>query len=325
MSTELAHTAEHAFVGSLQKLLGMTLSVRKVEHRKKDSIVIIDSNSLNLDFELIARAQYDVNHLIANGRRVFTYVCSSLSSAKDKFPSIRVNQSRLKAEESVRVVEIERHDIAACIKEHAKDMSECGLFLVTNVSKRSKEYQINFVVGVEAREMALDLSSRIFQISRDLGANLNTIESTIKKLKSEKETYFENLKFLTREKLLGLIPKTIDSSHNISLITGNFTCLLDSEIESYVSQKINRNNTIVIIANKLRSSENDLARIVFARSTSIPVDFCQLVRETVPSARGGGRPEFYACSVNHDEVANAIEVITKVIPKRLAESDDHTM
>ncbi len=145
-----------------------------------------------------------------------------------------------------------------------------------------------------------------------------TIESTIKKLKSEKEMFFENLKFLTREKLLILIPKTIDSSHNISLITGNFTCLLDSEIESYVSQKINLNNIIVIIANKLRSSENDLARIVFARSTSIPVDFCQLVRETVPS-------EFYACSVNHDEVANAIEVITKVIPKRLAESDDHTM
>ncbi len=44
---------------------------------------------------------------------------------------------------------------------------------MTNVSKRSKEYQINFVVGVEAREMALDLSSRIIQISRDLGANLD--------------------------------------------------------------------------------------------------------------------------------------------------------
>ncbi len=66
MHTELAHTAEHAFVGSLQKLIGVTLSVRKVEHRDKDSVVFIDANYL--DIELIARAQSEVNLLIVNGR-----------------------------------------------------------------------------------------------------------------------------------------------------------------------------------------------------------------------------------------------------------------
>lgn len=317
MSTELAHTAEHAFVGSLQKLLGMTLSVRKVEHREKDSTVFIASSSL--DRWLIAKAQYEVNLLIMNGRRVFTYTFSSLSNAKDRFPLIRVNQSRLKAGESIRVVEIEGHDVAACIKEHAKDISQCGLFLVTNVSKRGKEYQINFVVNLDARKIALDLSTRIIEISRELGANLKTIERTIKKLKGEKEMYFENLKFLTREKLLGLTPKTINTNRHISIISGNFTCLLDSEIWSYVSQKINCDNVIVIIANKLRSSESDLARIVLARSTSIPIDCGKLLRETVPSAKGGGRPEFYVCSVEHDEVENAIEVLSNVIPKCIAE------
>jgi hypothetical protein len=86
-----------------------------------------------------------------------------------------------------------------------------------------------------------------------------------------------------------------------------------------VSQKINRNNTIVIIANKLRSSENDLARIVFARSSSIPIDCGELLREVLPSAKGGGSPGFYVCIANNNEVAYALEVVTKIISDRLAE------
>ncbi len=48
MHNKLAHTAEHAFVGSLQKILGTTLEVRKVEHREKDSSVIIRLSNLDL-------------------------------------------------------------------------------------------------------------------------------------------------------------------------------------------------------------------------------------------------------------------------------------
>jgi alanyl-tRNA synthetase len=48
MYNKLAHTAEHAFIGSLQKILGSTLSVRKVEHREKDNTVIIKLPQLDL-------------------------------------------------------------------------------------------------------------------------------------------------------------------------------------------------------------------------------------------------------------------------------------
>ena len=256
MHTELAHTAEHAFVGSLQKLIGVTLSVRKVEHRDKDSVVFIDANYL--DIELIARAQSEVNLLIVNGRRVLTYTFSSLKNARERFPLIRANESRLKEDESIRVVEIEGHDVAACRREHAKDMNQCGLFLVTNVSKTNKEYEINFVVDKVARETALKLSLRLTKISSELGANVNTIESTIKKLKKKNEVYLKNLKFLTREKLHTLIPNTMISNNNqVSIVNGIFSGLLDNEISSYAAQKIKCKNTVVIIP-----------------------------------ARGGGRPEF---------------------------------
>ena len=317
MHTELAHTAEHAFVGSLQKLIGVTLSVRKVEHREKDSIVFIDANYL--DSQLIARAQSDVNLLIGNGRRVLTYTFSSFTDAKERFPLIRANESRLRKDESIRVVEIEGHDIAACRREHAKDMTQCGLFLVTNVSKIGKEYEINFVVDREARDTALKLSLKLAKISSELGANENTIESTIKKLKKENKMYLENLKFLTKEKLHTL-PNAPNTSH-IYIINGIFSGLLDKEINSYTSQKIKCKNTIVMIANKSKTYEQDLARIVFARSSSLPFDCVKLFREVVPTARGGGRPEFFTGTINSSEVNNAVARITKVISDYVTDSN----
>jgi alanyl-tRNA synthetase len=310
--TELAHTAEHAFVGSLQKIIGVTLSVRKVEHRDKDSVVFIDANYL--DIELIARAQSEVNLLIVNGRRVLTYTFSSLKNARERFPLIRANESRLKEDESIRVVEIEGHDVAACRREHAKDMNQCGLFLVTNVSKTNKEYEINFVVDKVARETALKLSLRLAKISSELGANVNTIESTIKKLKKKNEVYLKNLKFLTREKLHTLIPNTMIANNNqVSIVNGIFSGLLDNEISSYAAQKIKCKNTVVIIANKSDTCEQDIAKVVFARSSSLTIDCEKLFREVVPAARGGGRPEFFTGTINRSEVDNAITLITKVI------------
>ena len=62
MHNKIAHTAEHALIGSLQKLIGKTLHVRKVEHRQADNSVFITTP--HLDLELIIKAQSEVNSLI---------------------------------------------------------------------------------------------------------------------------------------------------------------------------------------------------------------------------------------------------------------------
>jgi hypothetical protein len=49
MKNKLAHTAEHAFMGSLQKLIGKTLNVRKVEHRDYDNLVVIRTTDVEMD------------------------------------------------------------------------------------------------------------------------------------------------------------------------------------------------------------------------------------------------------------------------------------
>ncbi|MGI0001496.1 MAG: hypothetical protein ACRD42_00265, partial [Nitrososphaeraceae archaeon] len=152
MHNRLAHTAEHAFIGSLQKILGTTLEVRKVEHRERDSSVIVRIS--NLDLQTITDAQREVNSLIQDGRKVKNYSFDTIGDAKKHFPSLRANEVRIEQSKGpIRVIEIEGHDVAACAMNHAGDLHECEFFLITRISRAggAGEYEINFAVQDQAK------------------------------------------------------------------------------------------------------------------------------------------------------------------------------
>jgi hypothetical protein len=106
MQNRLAHTAEHAFIGSLQKLLGKTLNVRKVEHRDYDNIVIIKATDLNMD--IIIKAEHEVNSLITQGRRILIRTFHSLDEARNQIPSLRANENRIVNNQSLFKVDCNR-------------------------------------------------------------------------------------------------------------------------------------------------------------------------------------------------------------------------
>src|ERR671920_8115 len=134
MHNKLAHTAEHAFIGSMQKILGSTLGVRKVEHRENDSRVVI--NLPQLDIQTVIKAEREINSLIYSGRNIKVHCFETLDKAREHFPTLRANEERIKEKRKpIRVIEIEGHDVAACAMDHASDLRECEFFLVTGISK----------------------------------------------------------------------------------------------------------------------------------------------------------------------------------------------
>jgi alanyl-tRNA synthetase len=186
MHNKIAHTAEHAFVGALQQILGITLEVRKVEHREKDSNAFIRLS--NLDLQTVTDAQNKVNSLIQTGREIKTYTFETMDDAKKHFPNLRANEDRIRLRnQPIRVIEIEGYDVAACAMEHASNLSECEFFLVTRVSRigGAGEYEISFAVQNQAKEASIILSQKILKVCQSLGANMNTVESTVKKLNEE--------------------------------------------------------------------------------------------------------------------------------------------
>ena len=314
MHNKLAHTAEHAFIGSLQKILGSTIFVRKVEHRENDSSVIVKLPEL--DLETVLKAQAEVNSLIHGGRRIKTQYFETLSEARGHFPNLRANEERIReTNQPIRMVEIEGHDIAACAMDHASNLRECEFFLVTKTVRigRDEGYEINFVVQNQAKKASMMLSQKLLNICQELGANINTVENTIKKLNWEKKVNALKLRRLTIEYLANIKHDALDGNGKVDLVQSVVSGLDDNEIRNFAGKMISRadRSTIILIVNIPEDNE-DNASVVFARSQSLEHIECNKLfnQYTFLGARGGGKPSFLAGVVSK---GNAHHLMKKLI------------
>ncbi|MFY9964912.1 MAG: hypothetical protein WBL44_01665 [Nitrososphaeraceae archaeon] len=315
-----AHTAEHAFVGALQNLAGQTLSVVKVEHRRKNNTAFIKTVP-KMDLELILQAQENVNQLIKTGRSVMSYTFSSLDEAKKRFPSLRANEERIIEPQQVTVIEIEHHDLAACARDHVTNLTECDFFLVTGVSNRGNITEIDFSVGLQAREVATYALQKLLNICNVTGANINSVENTVKKIKNQNDKLLGDLKNYSRKSLDSLQPYTFDSN-KVTLFHGIFNNLIDSEIRAFADKRIADSNTIVIIANAPNDDGNNIpvseptATIVVAANESLKaIDCNKMVKEIV--GRGGGKPHFATGLIKKNEMADIVSTIIALVKKQL--------
>ena len=310
MDTRAAHTAEHAFIGSLQRILNRTLSVRKVEHKDPYNIAFIRKSEVDLDFEKITTAEKEVNRLILEDRKISHHSFSSLQEAKKVFPALRANETRLENADAITVVEIENHDLSACSMEHVNNLSECIFFLVTNMSMNGSDYEIRFMVGKIAMDEAVRATEKINNICIQIGANYNTVEATIKKLYNEREQYHNRLKKLTNKLLVDIPVRTINDQ-NINLIT---TVLYDMDwrtIQNFAGEKILQSRTIVVLVNMV---DNDMAALIFARSDDLNLDCAKTfeeLRKNENIGSGGGKPNFINAKIIGSKSDKVIEEIVK--------------
>ena len=148
-----------------------------------------------------------------------------------------------------------------------RDGSCRGFFLITRMNRIGSYYKINFVVSDAANSHAIDLSSKILKICTETGANYNTVEETIKKLKQTNILHLEKLRKLTQEVLNNIKPEPIRNA-GPCIISGTFTGLLDEQVREFATRKISESNLVVVLAN-LDSELDSMANIVFARSESL--------------------------------------------------------
>jgi len=317
MSTQAAHTAEHAFIGSLQKILNKTLNVRKVEHKDKYNVAFINASEVQLDIKMISMAQKDVNRLILEDRKILHHSFHSLNEAKTKIPNLRANESRLAEADKITVIEIENHDVSACSMEHVNNLSECIFFLVTSLTKNGADYEIKFMVGKNAMDEAVKAIEKINMICHQIDANYNTVEATISRLYTEREQYYEQLKIITN-KMLNDLPTQHFKKKNVTVISSILNNANWRIIQNFAGEKILEPRTIIILVN---TDDGDMANLIFARSVDVDLDCVEIfqnLRKNQEIGTGGGKPNFINAKIVKSMSNKILESLTNESLKLLA-------
>ena len=317
MSTQAAHTAEHAFIGSLQKILNKTLNVRKVEHKDKYNVAFINASEVQLDIKMISMAQKDVNRLILEDRKILHHSFHSLNEAKMKIPNLRANESRLAEADKITVIEIENHDVSACSKEHVNNLSECIFFLVTSLTKNGADYEIKFMVGKNAMDEAVKAIEKINMICHQIDANYNTVEATISRLYAEREQYYEQLKIITN-KMLNDLPTQHFKKKNVTVISSILNNANWRIIQNFAGEKILEPRTIIILVN---TDDGNMANLIFARSVDVDLDCVEIfqnLRKNQEIGTGGGKPNFINAKIVKSMSNKILESLTNESLKLLA-------
>ncbi len=295
-----AHTAEHIFVGSLQKLVS-NIFVRKVEHKDSVNKVYIRCQELSLD--AIYEAELMANKIIGEGRKVKEHNFQSIEDARKIFPQMRAYEERISG--NVRVIEIDGYDYAACAREHSENASECEFFMVTHVSKEQDGHEIEFVVGEQAKLSAIEMGMKCIRVANELGANMNTLEATARNLKDNLEIYKRRLVQITEQ----LVDKVIPQSKGGKLLYASiFDMLDDSTLMKKAGEMIKKPDTIVIFINA-----NNNGSILLACNDKLQINCSSLLKSVLSKfeGKGGGKPNFATGSVSKDKIHETLDALMK--------------
>jgi alanyl-tRNA synthetase len=301
--SKLAHTAEHAFIG---------VSVRKVEHHDNNNLIVIATTDLDLD--ILMAAQSEVNSLINQGRNIIIHNFVSLAEARRVLPDLRANEERIGIKEHVRVVEIEDHDFAACIMDHAANLGECGLFLITRINRTGLELEVNFVVADSAKLTSMELARKMMNLCQVTGGNYNTIEKTVKRLRQTHDMYLEKARLMS-EQILDNIESVPSSNSGPRTISSTFVGLLEQQIREFAIRKTAAENNLVIVIANLGAETDSMASIVLARSGSLRNIDCYRIFSEVSTewGKGGGKPEFVTGVIKREYVDHFVNRIVEKI------------
>jgi alanyl-tRNA synthetase len=152
------------------------------------------------------------------------------------------------------------------------------------------------------------LTTKLLRVCKELRANINTVENTAQKLRSENEINVRKLKALSREKLSSIQPIR---SGSITLLKGIFENLSDDQIQQFAGEIIINPSTIVLLAN----ISNERANIVFARSEKMEgVDLNKMFKQFASiDGRGGGKPHFVTGIVKKQAVSRVLDNISREV------------
>lgn len=274
-----AHTGEHLLFSALSKRTEMELVKISLGLERKGLIV-----KGALDWEVVREAVREVNSIVAAGAPVRCELVDR-DSLGEGGPRVKLDRI---AAQKVRVVSIGEHDQAACAGVHLHDASEIGMLLVTKFTsaRPAGDWEIEFMVGPEAVQAAVDMSVRSLMLAERMGALPQDSLTAFDNRETELIRSREALKTYGRMALSSLEPVRIGG---MKLYSGAFPGLDRKLLMERATELASQGGTVVALA-----AEDEKAFLVLACSGDAGIDCPSLLNRALAQhgGKGGGKTCF---------------------------------
>ena len=218
---------------------------------------------------------------------VFPFFCELVDRDSLGEGGPRVKLDRIAAQK-VRVVSIGEHDQAACAGVHLHDASEIGMLLVTKFTsaRPAGDWEIEFMVGPEAVQAAVDMSVRSLMLAERMGALPQDSLTAFDNRETELIRSREALKTYGRMALSSLEPVRIGG---MKLYSGAFPGLDRKLLMERATELASQGGTVVALA-----AEDEKAFLVLACSGDAGIDCPSLLNRALAQhgGKGGGKTCF---------------------------------
>ncbi len=161
----ILHSAEHMFARALQNM-GLVINVLKADTFREDGrgILLIKDK---IPFDKLLSAQGVVNDMIPKGLSISEQIFEDIDKAKAKYPSIRLNEQRLKEIKNIRVVKIGDFDICACKHRHVQNTLEIVAFSLVGISYLGGDTEVEFKAATDAIKYLTKINGEALLLARE--------------------------------------------------------------------------------------------------------------------------------------------------------------
>jgi alanyl-tRNA synthetase len=276
------HTGQHILSAAFEKItqaetVGFHLSA--------------EAATIDLDVKELSPAQIDqveelTNEIVFLNRRVRSTIVSQQQAGKLPF------RRPLQVSGPVRVVEIDKFDLAACGGTHVRNTGELGMVKIVKLEHQHKGLRVTFLCGRRAlgdyrfkNQLVNSLANEFTVSNRDLKEAIGRLRDESKALRTEMRKASERLlEYEARDLLLGA-----DIHGSLRVVTAVYGDR-DRQDLNWLSRSLTSQPGVVA----LLGISGDKPHILFARAEDVDRDMRLLLKtalRVLGSTAGGGRAE----------------------------------
>ena len=297
------HTGQHILSQAFVTLFNAaTKSFRVLDHSCE-----IDVDLNNPTDEIIERAVELANNVIWEDRQI---TIRNVTSEEAASLPLRKDPAR---EGELRLIQIDDFDLTPCGGTHAYRTGEVGMIAVRSWERAKGLTRIEFVAGIRA----LTDYRRANKSAREIAALFSTGRDDAPALAAH--MLQENKELNRRVRILEEVAASVEAQNllgsatlradGIRVIAATFDSK-DIEALKKIAHSLTANPRVIAL---LGARENELARLVFARSADVTDDMNVLMKEAcaILDGKGGGRPDIaQGGGKNVEKLDEAIRIVS---------------